>query len=109
MVGPITAASIGVTTTTREFIAASVTGDIYIEAFAGNLEIGSFDGDLTVGNYGGASRTPGDLIIGDDYDGTILITDEDGFNGTVRVDGDFTGYFSVVDDMFGSIEICGTC
>ena len=106
-VGGALAVGYGGAPTLRKLQANSITGDITLGAMVGDIETGSLDGNVEVGNSQGGGYTPGDFTIGGDYDGTMLFTDPDGYDGAIHIEGDFGGSITVEKRMLGNVEIDG--
>lgn len=86
IVGDINVGRIAQNATDRKLSAETMVGNLSMNLLQGIIELDSFDGDITTGGFAGGANTPGDIIIGSDYDGSILI--DDGFNGLISIAGD---------------------
>ena len=88
----------------RVLQADEITGNITLGGMYGDIETGALVGDVEVGDTWGG-RTPGDFRIHSGYAGTMLFTDEDGYVGSIDVEGDFTGMLTVEGVMGGDIQV----
>ena len=75
----------------------------------GDIETGSLHGNVTVGNSQDGGYTPGDFVIGSAYDGTMRLTDEDGYDGRIVIAGGLTnsGRIEITGRSLGSIDLGG--